>query len=326
MGSQVRLGDAAHTPRKRLDTAWRSARSAGRLGPSHAGLAFRLCRLRGVARLGGAHRRGRRGGPSARHDGGQDALPVLGVPVESAVLRGVDSLLSIVQMPAGVPVGTLAIGRAGAVNAALLAAAILRLKHPDDSRRARRSTAPRRPTACSTSPTRGPRAAMTVGISAAGSSAACWPWPACRSGCSSASRSRDEAATDAVAERVVGEYDDYAALADFVRGLDVVTYEFENVPVATARWLPNACRCSRRPSLEVAQDRVEEKKFFRRVGRSAPAFRAVDNRDEFDAADRRHRTAGGAQDARFGYDGKGQRVLAEPADATPRGNSSAVGR
>jgi 5-(carboxyamino)imidazole ribonucleotide mutase len=57
-------------------------------------------------------------------------LPVLGVPVESAVLRGVDSLLSIVQMPAGVPVGTLAIGNAGAVNAGLLAAAILALKDP----------------------------------------------------------------------------------------------------------------------------------------------------------------------------------------------------
>jgi 5-(carboxyamino)imidazole ribonucleotide mutase len=56
-------------------------------------------------------------------------LPVLGVPVESKTLKGVDSLLSIVQMPAGVPVGTLAIGRAGAVNAALLAAAILGAKH-----------------------------------------------------------------------------------------------------------------------------------------------------------------------------------------------------
>jgi 5-(carboxyamino)imidazole ribonucleotide mutase len=52
-------------------------------------------------------------------------LPVLGVPVESKALKGLDSLLSIVQMPAGVPVGTLAIGQAGAVNAALLAAAIL---------------------------------------------------------------------------------------------------------------------------------------------------------------------------------------------------------
>jgi 5-(carboxyamino)imidazole ribonucleotide mutase len=57
-------------------------------------------------------------------------LPVLGVPVESKALKGLDSLLSIVQMPAGVPVGTMAIGRAGAVNAALLAAAILANKHP----------------------------------------------------------------------------------------------------------------------------------------------------------------------------------------------------
>jgi 5-(carboxyamino)imidazole ribonucleotide mutase len=58
-------------------------------------------------------------------------LPVLGVPVQSKALNGLDSLLSIVQMPAGVPVGTLAIGRAGAVNAALLAAAIVANAHPE---------------------------------------------------------------------------------------------------------------------------------------------------------------------------------------------------
>ena len=84
------------------------------------------------------------------------ALPVLGVPVESKTLQGIDSLLSIAQMPAGIPVGTLAIGRAGAMNAGLLAAAILAtnsapirkrleafrreqtrnvLKHPDPSRK-----------------------------------------------------------------------------------------------------------------------------------------------------------------------------------------------
>ena len=57
-------------------------------------------------------------------------LPVLGVPIESKALHGLDSLLSIVQMPAGVPVATLAIGRAGAINAALLAAAILARAHP----------------------------------------------------------------------------------------------------------------------------------------------------------------------------------------------------
>ncbi len=59
------------------------------------------------------------------------ALPVLGVPMESKALGGLDSLLSMVQMPAGIPVGTLAIGKAGAINAALFAAAILAGKHPE---------------------------------------------------------------------------------------------------------------------------------------------------------------------------------------------------
>jgi len=58
-------------------------------------------------------------------------LPVLGVPMESKALKGLDSLLSMVQMPAGIPVGTLAIGRAGAVNASLFAAAILGIKRPE---------------------------------------------------------------------------------------------------------------------------------------------------------------------------------------------------
>lgn len=88
-------------------------------------------RLAGYAR--DAARRGLRviiaGAGGAAHLPGMCAswteLPVLGVPVQSAALNGLDSLLSIVQMPAGVPVGTLAIGRAGAVNAGLLAAAIL---------------------------------------------------------------------------------------------------------------------------------------------------------------------------------------------------------
>ncbi|MEF3074980.1 5-(carboxyamino)imidazole ribonucleotide mutase [Methylobacter sp. Wu1] len=57
------------------------------------------------------------------------AIPVLGVPVQSKALNGMDSLLSIVQMPAGIPVGTLAIGKAGAINAALLATAIISNKH-----------------------------------------------------------------------------------------------------------------------------------------------------------------------------------------------------
>src|SRR5829696_2525140 len=68
----------------------------------------------------------------------QTLLPVLGVPVKSKALKGLDSLLSIVQMPAGVPVGTLAIGRAGATNAALLAVAILANTRPHLRERLRR--------------------------------------------------------------------------------------------------------------------------------------------------------------------------------------------
>ncbi|MGD9792353.1 MAG: 5-(carboxyamino)imidazole ribonucleotide mutase [Acidimicrobiia bacterium] len=64
-------------------------------------------------------------------------VPVLGVPIESAVLHGVDSLLSIVQMPGGVPVGTLAIGKAGATNAALLAASIVSAARPEMRERLR---------------------------------------------------------------------------------------------------------------------------------------------------------------------------------------------
>ena len=66
---------------------------------------------------------------------GLTPLPVLGVPMESAALKGMDSLLSIVQMPGGIPVGTLAIGKPGAVNAALLAAAILALSDPGIAQR-----------------------------------------------------------------------------------------------------------------------------------------------------------------------------------------------
>jgi 5-(carboxyamino)imidazole ribonucleotide mutase len=64
-------------------------------------------------------------------------IPVLGVPVESKALQGIDSLLSIVQMPAGVPVGTLAIGKPGAINAALLAASIVANSRPDVKERLR---------------------------------------------------------------------------------------------------------------------------------------------------------------------------------------------
>jgi len=88
---------------------------------------------------GSAHERGIEviiaGAGGAAHLPGMAAakthLPVLGVPIQSQALNGLDSLLSIVQMPAGIPVGTLAIGRAGAINAALLAASIVANRHEE---------------------------------------------------------------------------------------------------------------------------------------------------------------------------------------------------
>ncbi|MDZ5699308.1 5-(carboxyamino)imidazole ribonucleotide mutase [Chelativorans sp. M5D2P16] len=108
VGHDVRIVSAHRTP-ERLYAFARGAREEG----------FRVI----IAGAGGA-----------AHLPGMTAaltpLPVFGVPVESRALSGQDSLLSIVQMPAGIPVGTLAIGRAGAVNAALLAAAVLALSDP----------------------------------------------------------------------------------------------------------------------------------------------------------------------------------------------------
>lgn len=100
---EVKVVSAHRTPRRMVDYA---EAAAGR------GLRVIIAGAGGAAHLPGMV-------ASLTH------LPVLGVPVQSAALSGMDSLLSIVQMPAGIPVGTLAIGKAGAVNAALLAAAML---------------------------------------------------------------------------------------------------------------------------------------------------------------------------------------------------------
>ncbi len=129
IGHQARIVSAHRTPDRLFDYA-RTARSRGlRVIIAGAGGAAHLPGM--IAAL--------------------TALPVLGVPIESRVLKGVDSLLSIVQMPAGVPVATFAIGEAGAINAALFAAAILGLSDAsaeralDDWRRAQTQAVADRP-------------------------------------------------------------------------------------------------------------------------------------------------------------------------------------
>jgi len=129
MGSQSDWATMQHAAEvlARLDIAHETRIVSAHRTPDRLAEYARTARGRGlrviVAGAGGA-------APQPGMCAAWTALPVLGVPVESQALSGMDSLLSIVQMPAGVPVGTLAIGRAGAVNAGLLAAAILALADP----------------------------------------------------------------------------------------------------------------------------------------------------------------------------------------------------
>ena len=176
-----------------LDALGVRARGPHRLGAPHARPAVRLCRGGGRARASRAIIAGAGG---AAHLPGMLAaktrLPVLGVPVQSKALGGLDSLLSIVQMPKGVPVGTLAIGPAGAANAGLLAAAMLATTDDGARRAARRLArgadrgggggARWRLSRC--------RRAAASASSAAASSGGCWRWPRRGSGCAPTSSSR----------------------------------------------------------------------------------------------------------------------------------------
>ncbi len=110
---EARIISAHRTP-KRAEVYASGARGRG--------LKVIICGAGGAAHLAGVF-------------AGLTPLPVLGVPMESASLKGMDSLLSTVQMPGGIPVGTLAIGKPGAINAALLAAAILALSDPELAQR-----------------------------------------------------------------------------------------------------------------------------------------------------------------------------------------------
>ena len=112
IANEARVVSAHRTPKRHHDYA---------TGAAARGLKIIIAGAGGAAHLAGV-------------TAALTALPVLGVPIESQALKGMDSLLSTVQMPAGIPVATLAIGRAGAINAALLAAAILGLSDPGVAR------------------------------------------------------------------------------------------------------------------------------------------------------------------------------------------------
>ena len=199
------------------------------------------------------------------------SLPVLGVPIESQALKGMDSLLSIVQMPAGVPVGTLAIGRAGAINAALLAAAMLATQR----RRARRAA---RVVARGADRIGAPNAARrrvippgsTIGIIGGGQLGRMLAMAAAQLGyhCHIFDPHEHPPAAEVAARITRASYDDVERAARFRAQVDVATYEFENLPVERAR----RARAKLRPgtrSLAVAQDRAREKAFIEDAARGS---------------------------------------------------------
>ena len=135
-----------------------------------------------------------------------------------------------------------------------------------------------------------------------------------------------EAPVGRIAHRVTSEYVDESALEKFVHGLEVVTYEFENVPVQAARFL--AERVPVYPpaeALEEAQDRLREKMLFRRLGIPTTDFAAVSNPEEFDRAVKEIGIPSILKTTRLGYDGKGQSLLRTMEDVeTVRRELSAV--
>jgi 5-(carboxyamino)imidazole ribonucleotide synthase len=118
-----------------------------------------------------------------------------------------------------------------------------------------------------------------------------------------------------VGELVVGAYDDARALARLADGLAVITYEFENVPVESARRLAErACVFPPPAALEVSQDRVTEKQFLESVGIPVPPWRPVDRRADLDEAVAKLGWPAVLKTRRMGYDGKGQHVIRTAAD------------
>ena len=253
-------------------------------------------------------------------------LPVFGVPVESKALSGVDSLYSIVQMPAGVPVGTLAIGKAGAINAALLAASVLALNDAGARRAARRlaQAADRRGRRApgGIGVTASSRVKLkpgdTIGILGGGQLGRMLAMAAARLGlrCQVFSPDPDSPAFDVVLNATCAEYADVEALELFANDVDVITYEFENVPAAAAHGAGRAAAGAARPRRSWRPRRTGWPKRISSSGSaSAPPTMPTCRRSQtLRAAIARIGLPAVLKTRRFGYDGKGQAIIREGDD------------
>ena len=254
------------------------------------------------------------------------SLPVLGVPVESHALKGMDSLLSIVQMPAGIPVGTLAIGRAGAVNAALLAAAILAthdgaLASRLDCFRAEQTDGVR---GCTPNGARRPVMTRfplppnaTIGLVGGGQLGRMSALAAARLGyrCHILTRETDSPAAQVSHAVTISDYSDPVSLRAFADAVDVISFEFENVSAEGLDLLASIRPVRPAPSvLRISQDRLDEKTFLNGAGVATAPWAPVGSRRELAEAVQRLGLPAVLKTTRLGYDGKGQAMLRTPQD------------
>ena len=221
-------------------------------------------------------------------------LPVLGVPVESRALKGLDSLLSIAQMPGGVPVATFAIGEAGAKNAALHAAAILALSDAEAGQAAEGL-------ARETDQVRGPKSRQVpqmseiktldrpvppggvIGIIGGGQLGRMLAMAAARLGLKTCIYNDENHAPafQVTPLQIAAPYDDRNMLTGFAQICDVITFEFENLPADAIAHLASLkpVRPGQR-ALEITQDRLSEKSFVQSLGLKTAPFAAVSSADE----------------------------------------------
>eukprot|EP01120_Amphizonella_sp_Union-15-10_P000172 TRINITY_DN10211_c0_g1_i1.p1 TRINITY_DN10211_c0_g1~~TRINITY_DN10211_c0_g1_i1.p1 ORF type:complete len:551 (-),score=95.59 TRINITY_DN10211_c0_g1_i1:81-1733(-) len=273
-------------------------------------------------------------------------IPVLGVPIESRSLSGTDSLLSIVQMPAGVPVGTLAIGTSGAVNAALLAASILTLSPnndlidknlenfrknqtdlvkeiPEDKgienfNQGSNHVRPNNHNRNRQDPLIPPR--LIIGILGGGQLAKMIILDAAKLGyrCCVFCPDVDSPSFDVAWDRVVADYDDLKALDDFRSRIDLVTYEFENVSLKAVEHLAKGgAKIHPSPKiLSICQNRIEEKNFVNSVGIPTTNYASVESLEQLKESVKRIGLPAILKTNRGGYDGKGQIKIHTDSDLT----------
>ena len=242
-------------------------------------------------------------------------LPVLGVPVQSKALNGMDSLLSIAQMPAGIPVGCMAIGRAGAVNAALLAAAMLANHDEAVAKALDWHSARTRPKRFWLTATRLSRT-MRIGIIGAGQLGQMLGYAAHDLDLECRFIDPSEAPPAARCGKVIqSSFADPVALIALAETCDVITYEFENVPVDALRHIAGIAPVyPPADALRYSQDRLQEKRLFDELEIPLPGYFAIDGREDLDTAEKQLGLPMVIKTRRFGYDGKGQFVVRSEDD------------